>query len=498
MRAALQALGGAGIPAVFPPETDDQVRSILRAWDPDTVAGSEADLREWLWSSIDNDTSRDLDQIEYAERVPGGIRLHVAIADVADLVAQNSVIDEHAEAQTQTVYTAVHNFPMLPLALSAGATSLLEEEDRAAVVMSFTVSATGEISDETVKRALVRNRAQMAYSRVGPWLDAVAGGKTPPAPVRLRSSAAEQDKRLLDRPTFAPWLTEQLQLQDEAARALHGARQRAGALDFQRAEADPVVMDGRVVDLQATLENRAMHLVEDLMIAANGVMARAMRSGGRSGLQRVVRTPRRWDRIVVLAQEHGGVLPATPDPVALNDFLTRQRAADPDGYPDLALAVIKLLGAGEYVLMRPEEEPLGHFGLAARDYAHSTAPNRRFPDLVTQRVLWAMEERAAPPYSDERLAAIAEHCNAMGKVLRKLERGMEKRVAALALQHRIGETFRGVVTGATPKGVYVRVFTPPFEGRVIRGEQGLDVGARINVRLLHTDVERAFIDLERV
>jgi exoribonuclease-2 len=292
-------------------------------------------------------------------------------------------------------------------------------------------------------------------------------------------------------------LVAQLKLQDEAAQALHAARVKAGALEFHKSEADPVVMDGKVIGVQEAVQNRAMNLIEDLMVAANGVMARALRHGGRSGLQRVVVVPQRWDRIVALAQEHGTTLPDVPDSVALNDFLEAQRKADADHYPDLAVAVIKLMGPGEYLLMRPDDDPTGHFGLAARDYTHSTAPNRRFPDLVTQRVLHAMMRNEAAPYSDAELTAIAMHCNEADNALRKIERDMQKRVAAVAMASHVGQVFAGVVTGASDKGVYVRVIAPPFEGRVVTGGEGLDVGDRVKVKLVHTDPVRAFIDFAR-
>ena len=464
------------------------------------VSAGVEDLRGLGWSSIDNDTSKDLDQIEVAERVEGGIRLRVAIGDVARAVEIDSPIDKHAAAQTQTIYTAVRNFPMLPLELSTGLTSLNENGDRLAVMMSFTVGLDGAMSDEKVSLAMVRNRAQLAYSRVGPWLEKTAAGVVDRDVMELRSdSAREHDEAALDSGTLGEnWLAEQLKMQDEAAQALHAARVKNGALEFHKAEADPVVVDGRVIAVYEATQNRAMNLIEDLMVAANGVMARALRKGGRSGLQRVVRVPVRWDRIVALAAEQGTTLPANPDSVALNDFLTERRKNDAIHYPDLAVAVIKLMGPGEYMLMRPDDDPTGHFGLAARDYTHSTAPNRRFPDLVTQRVLHAMMQKASAPYSDADLAAIALHCNEADKVLRKIERTMQKRVAAVAMASRIGEVFPGVVTGSSDKGVYVRVIQPPFEGRVVQGEDGLDVGDKVNVKLIHTDPARAFIDFAKV
>ncbi len=434
--------------------------------------------------------------------------MQVGIADVAASVPKGSPIDQHAAEQTETVYTAVHNFPMLPLELSTDRTSLNEGGDRLAVVIRFTVGQDGALGEEGVARAWVRNHAQLAYSRVGPWLEHAAAGQ--PSPVdaaALKADTAPRPNTVPGDHPHAPdgrvddpaaWLAEQLALQDEAAQALHAARLRAGALDFQRAEADPVVLDGRVADLHQVVQNRAMKLIEDFMVAANGVMARALRAGGRSSLQRVVRVPQRWDRIVAVAEEHGTTLPQAADAVVLNTFLQDQRKADPDHYPDLALAVIKLMGAGEYVLVRPTDDPTGHFGLAARDYTHATAPNRRFPDLVLQRILHAMLDGTPPPYTDEELASMAARCNEADKAVRKIDRSMQKRVAAVAMGHRLGQIFQGVVTGASPKGVYVRVMNPPFEGRVVQGEAGLDVGARVRVKLLHTDAERAFIDLARV
>jgi exoribonuclease-2 len=494
-QAALNEMHVAGFKPEFGPGVAEQMADIAARYASLQLPTGVEDLRALRWSSIDNDTSRDLDQIEVADQVTGGIRLRVAIGDVSAAVEQRSPIDQHAQAQTQTIYTAVKNFPMLPEELSTGLTSLNENADRLAVMMTFTVGADGSLTDEKVSLAMVRNRAQLAYSRVGPWLEKTAAGAVDSDMMSLRSDSAREHEA---DPSLGAWLVEQLKLQDEAARALHAARVKNGALEFHKSEADPVVVDGRVIDIGEATQNRAMNLIEDLMVAANGVMARALRHGGRSGLQRVVVVPARWDRIVALAEQHGATLPANPDSVALNDFLEAQRKADSAHYPDLAVAVIKLMGPGQYMLMRPDDDPTGHFGLAARDYTHSTAPNRRFPDLVTQRVLHAMMTNSPAPYSDEELNAIAMHCNDADKALRKIERDMQKRVAAVAMSHRIGEVFAGVVTGATDKGTYVRVFRPPFEGRVIQNEDGLDVGDKVSVKLLHTDPARAFIDFAKV
>jgi exoribonuclease R len=500
-QAALDEMHEAGFQPEFGAGVAEQLTAIEAKFTVLQPTPGIEDLRALGWSSIDNDTSKDLDQIEVAERVAGGVKLRVAIGDVSAAVDKGSPIDKHAQAQTQTIYTAVKNFPMLPLELSTGLTSLNENSDRLAVMMSFTVGAEGALSDEGVSLALVRNRAQLAYSRVGPWLEKTAAGAADNDVDALRSDSAREHGATLakDRGSLGSgWLVEQLKLQDEATQALHEARVKNGALEFHKAEADPVVMDGRVVAVHDVVQNRAMNLIEDVMVAANGVMARALRKGGRSGLQRVVRIPARWDRIVALAKEHGYELPEVPDSRALNDALTDLRAKDPIHYPDVAVSVIKLMGPGEYMLMRPDDDPTGHFGLAARDYTHSTAPNRRFPDLVTQRVLHAMMRAEPAPYSDTDLTAIALHCNEADKSLRKIERDMQKRVAAVAMASHIGEIFPGVVTGASDKGVYVRVIQPPFEGRVIQGEDGLDVGDKVNVKLLHTDPARAFIDFAKV
>lgn len=451
------------------------------------VAADREDLRSLLWSSIDNDSSRDLDQVEWAETIPGSdaIRLRIGIADVAATVAQGSPIDQFAQRQSQTVYTAVRNFPMLPFALSTGLTSLNPAEDRDALVAEFVVGADGSIADRRIFAARVQNRAQLAYSRVGPWLN----GEAHAADLML---------------TALPGLQMQLRLQDEAAQRLRSHRKAAGALDFRRAEAMPVVADGKVLSLDSTLHNRAMDMIEDLMIAANETVATALSTAKRSGLRRVVKNPDRWQRIVDLVHTASAnlpqpvTLPVQPDAKALNDFLCAERERDPDHYPDLALAIIKLMGAGEYVLARGDDpNPPGHFALAAQDYAHSTAPNRRFADLVTQRVVHAMLTNAPAPYTDDELAAIAEHCNDRDKAARKVERAMLKRAQAQVLSHNIGQHYKAIVTGSGPKGTFVRVLQPAVEGMLVHGGAGLDVGDRVNVTLVHTDAAKAFIDFAR-
>jgi VacB/RNase II family 3'-5' exoribonuclease len=463
------------------PGVDEQLAEIRTTLSAATHDASRKDLRSLLWSSIDNDTSRDLDQIEYAERADDGvgIRVLVGIADVSLAVGQGSPIDQTAAAQAMTVYTAVHNFPMLPNELSTGLTSLNPDEDRAAMVVEFTVDANGLPAKTSIYPALVHNHAQLAYSTTGAWLEAKprADGRSEP---RLDENAA---------------LGDQLRLQDEAAQRLHTQRLAMGALDFKRAEADPVVIDGRVQKIQTLQQNRASDLIADFMIAANETMAVTLRQSGRSCLRRVVRSPERWSRIVTLVAAKGTTLPAEPDSAALHVFLQAQRAADPLRYPDLSLAIIKLMGPGEYVLAKggSGDQP-GHFGLAALDYTHSTAPNRRFADLVTQRVVKAMIANQSPPYTDDELAAIAQHLNERDSAARKVERTMQKRIAAVALTSHIGQQYKGVITGANAKGTFVRVFDPPVEGMVVHGAAGLDVGDAVTVTLSHTDPAHAFID----
>jgi VacB/RNase II family 3'-5' exoribonuclease len=435
------------------------------------------DLTGLLWSSIDNDESRDLDQIEWAERTGTGTRVRVGIADVDALVERDSPIDRHARIETTTVYTGVRTFPMLPDRLSTGLTSLNEGEVRPAIIIEMIVQPDGAIGDTRVYRALVRNRAQLTYSGVGPWLEDAA-----PPPPKVAAS---------------PELQQQLRLQNEAAHSLRDARGRLGALTFDRQEARPILENGHVKGIEARRANRASRLIEDFMIAANEVMARTLRAGGVTAIRRVVKAPERWDRIVELARQYGVQLSREPDTAALNAFLVGRKRADPDRYADVSLAVLKLMGPGEYVAARPRDEQDGHFGLAANDYTHSTAPNRRFADLVTQRLLKALAVDAPRPYADSELAAIARECTLKEDAARKVQRDMAKRIAAVAVQDRIGEEFDALVTGVTRKGVFVRVSDPPLEGRLMRGEEGLDVGDRVHVKLIHADPNQGFIDFSR-
>jgi exoribonuclease-2 len=433
------------------------------------VAGAR-DMRNLLWSSIDNDTSRDLDQIEWAEQLPDGrIRVLIGVADVDARVAEGTVLDGHAKSETTSVYTGVKVFPMLPAELSEGITSLNENEDRVALVIEYSVDQAGTATDGRCYRALVRNRAQLAYNAVGAWLEGRG-----PAPAKVAANAD---------------LAAQLKLQDTAAQRMVGGRFQHGALDLETMETRPVMLADQAVDIARLEKNRATSLIEEFMVAANGVIARTFEAAGVASIRRIVRTPKRWDRIVELAQGLGTTLPAVPDSKALNDFLLAQKQKDPDHFPDLSLAVVKLMGPGEYVLVKPNEVSPGHFGLAVQDYTHSTAPNRRFPDVVTQRLA-----KAAQPYSADDLNAIAVHCTLMEDNARKVEREMQKRIAAVVLHPRIGQSFPAIVTGVNNYGVFVRTLNPHVDGMVVSGGKGLDVGDKVTVKLISTDPQRGFID----
>ena len=437
------------------------------------------DLTGLLWFSIDNDDSRDLDQLSVGEARPdGAIRIRVAIADVSAAVASGSAIDDHARHNTTSVYTAGGIFPMLPLELSTDITSLVQDQDRLAMVVDLEVLADGSVGTVEIYRARMRNRAKLAYHSVGAWL--AGGGPLPEAAAAV------------------PGIDAQLRLQDEAAGRLRRLRHEHGALTLETLEPRPVLgADGKLADLAADPRDRAQDLIEDLMIAANTATAQYLDTHGEASLRRMVRTPKRWPRLVELAEQHGGHLPAEPDAPALETFLEERRRADPDRFPELSLAVVKLLGPGEYVVDLPGQPPPGHFGLAVRDYTHATAPNRRYPDLITQRLLKAALTGRPSPYSLDDLQALARHCTEQEDAANKVERQVSKSAAALLLEDRIGQKFDAIVTGASEKGTWVRIFHPLVEGRLDQGAEGLDVGDKVRVRLISTDVERGFIDFAR-
>jgi VacB/RNase II family 3'-5' exoribonuclease len=437
------------------------------------------DLRELAWCSIDNDDSRDLDQITVAAPVAGaGIRIMVAIADVTVSVAPDSALDGHAGANTTSVYTPPRNFPMLPERLSTDLTSLGQDEDRMAIVVETVVDEAGSGGTSNVYRAVVCNRARLAYSSVGAWLEGRGG-----MPTALGA---------------APGLADNLRLQDTAAQRLKARRHEHGALELDTLDVHATFDGDTLRDLVAEERNRAKEIIEDFMIAANGAIARFLAEHRFPVMRRVVRAPERWQRIVDIAAHYGDRLPPAPDASALHNFLVRRRAADPLRFPDLSLSVIKLLGRGEYEASFPGQDVTGHFGLAVSDYTHSTAPNRRYPDLVTQRLVRAALAGQEVPYGREALETLAAHCTQRENDAQKVERLMRKATAACLLSGRIGHEFDGIVTGASPKGTWVRIFDPPVEGRVEQGAAGLDVGDRVRVKLIHTDPERGFIDFGRI
>ncbi len=415
-------------------------------------------------------------RLRLPNEVDGGIRLLVAIADVDSDVPAGSPADLHAATETTSVYAGVRTFPMVPEALSTDLTSLNENADRLAMIIEMVVAADGSVGSGSIYRALVRNHAQLTYNGVGAWLEG-----TRQAPGKVAASDA---------------LQAQLRLQDEAAQLLFDERHRMGALSLDRVEAEATITDGKVQGIGTRRKNRATELIENLMVAANSVMARTLSDARVSSIRRVVRTPERWPRIVELAERYGEQLPADPDSGALNAFLLRRKANDPAHYPDISLAVVKLMGPGEYVLGVAGDTDAGHFALAARDYTHSTAPNRRYADLVTQRLIKSVIAKRPAPYSDPELDTIARNCTLMESAARKVERVMGKRIAAVALQSRIGESFAAVVTGVTPKGTFVRVNDPPAEGILEHG-QGVDVGDRLTVRLIRTDPRQGYLDFSK-
>ncbi len=451
------------------------------AGDPSVIR----DLTDLLWASIDNDDSRDLDQLTVAEAMPGDkVKIRVAVADVDALVKDGSAIDEHARHNTTSVYTAAEIFPMLPEKLSTDLTSLNLDEERLAVVVEMVIGPDGALQGSDIYRARVRNHAKLAYNSVAAWLD--GNGALPEGAGGNHSIMAVKG------------LAENLRVQDRTAQSLKKLRHVHGALSLETIEAKPIFDGDQIRDLEAEEKNRAKEIIEDFMIAANGVTARYLAARNFPSIRRVVRTPKRWDRIVELAQQHGVRLPAGPDSKALDEFLVRQKAADPTSFPDLSLAVVKLLGAGEYMAELPGAVSPGHFGLAVKDYAHSTAPNRRYTDLITQRLLKAAIAGRAAPYSYAELDVLAKHFTTEEDAANKVERQVGKSAAALLLESRIGEQFDAIVTGAADKGTWARLLSIPVEGRVVRGFAGADVGDRIRVQLIAVDVERGYIDFRRV
>ncbi len=461
----------------FSPEALTELSSLQAA--AATSGDNARDMSDLLWASIDNDDSLDLDQLTVAEAMPGDrAKILVAVADVDCLVKDGSAIDQHARHNTTSVYTAGRIFPMLPERLSTNLTSLNFNEERLSLVVEMVIGADGSVLDSTIYRARVRNHAKLAYNSVAAWLE---GKGTVPGAIAAANG-----------------LDENLRIQDKAAQIMKNFRHVHGALSLETVEARPIFDGDEIRDLAVERRNRAKDIIEDFMIAANSVTAEYLSSRIFPSIRRVVRNPKRWERIVEIAREHGTKLPDEPNSKSLEEFLAKQRAADPLRFPDLSIAVIKLLGPGEYVAEVPGENGPGHFGLAARDYTHSTAPNRRYTDLITQRLLKAAVQAGSSPYTADELDFLAKHCTEEEDAARKVERRVAKSAAALLLESRIGEEFDAMVTGASPKGTWVRLLNMPVEGRLVQGFRGVDVGNRTRVKLISTDVEQGYIDFGRV
>jgi VacB/RNase II family 3'-5' exoribonuclease len=474
---AHQAMLAEGFQPDFPAEVAREVQA-LNQKAPINPGPAVRDLRSLLWSSIDNDSSRDLDQVEFVDKLPDGtVRLLVGIADVDASVPKGSATDQHAAVESTSVYTGVATFPMLPPELSTDRTSLLDAQDRVSIIIELHILDSGDVQARDVYPGWLRNRAKLAYSSTGAWLE--GRGPIPPAVASV------------------PGMEAQLRLQQETSGKLLGLRKLHGALTFESVETTPVLQNGEVKELAISHRTAADDIIESFMVAANVAMAQYLKAKGSLSIRRVVRTPKRWDRIQAIAAQFGVQLPATPDPRALSAFLDQRKAADPGHFQDLSLSVVKLLGPGEYIVEPPGGEHEGHFGLAESDYTHSTAPNRRYADLVTQRLLKATTAGSPGPYSESELSAIAAHCTEREDAARKVERLMRKVAAACLLGRRIGEMFDGVITGASPKGTYVRLLKFPAEGLLVRGAHGLDVGDTVRVRLTSVDVAKGFIDFEK-
>ncbi|MBS1956528.1 MAG: RNB domain-containing ribonuclease [Cyanobacteria bacterium SZAS-4] len=473
---AHDAMVEAGFQPDLTPEIQAQLNNLKST--PPLGGDNTRDLRKLLWSSIDNRESKDLDQIEWSEQLPDGkMRILIGIADVDAYVPKDSPVDQHAKINTTSVYMGIMTYPMLPEKLSFDISSLLPNVDRLAIVTELIVDENGTVVSTDFYRALVRNHAKLAYADIGPWLD---------------SKDDLPDK--LDQ----PGLVEQLRMQEKGSDWLHDVRVRNGALNLSTVEATPVAKDGKVVDITTTDHNSARDLIENLMVAANTAMAIELDKKGTYSIRRIVREPKRWPKIVETATSLGDTLPEKPDSKALSEFLARRKAADPDHFPDLSLTIVKLLGPGEYVVVKSGEAHEGHFGLAVQDYTHSTAPNRRYPDIVTQRLLKSVIDGKPETYSQAELEDIAAHCTLMASAANKVERFVRKAAAAVLLSDKIGQNFRGIVTGVKEDGVFVRISKPSAEGRIIKNQQGIDVGDKVKVRLLSTNPAKGFIDFQKL
>ncbi len=476
---ARQALIDNNFAPDFTPQVIDAVESLDEQKIISSANPSVKDLRSLLWSSIDDAASLDLDQVEYAEKLPNGdIRLLVGIADVDEFVPKDSLVDSFTAKNTVSIYTASKVFPMLPEHLSTDLTSLREAVDRLAVVIEMIVSEKGDVQTGDVFRAILHNYAKLSYEEIGAWLDDSS---------EIPASVTQTDG-----------LETQIRLQYETALRLRDFRKRKGALEFETIEAKPIISGDEITDIEIERRNAARDIIENFMIAANVQTAEFLENRNVPSLRRVVKNPQRWSRIVAIARAFGENLPENPDSLRLAEFLERRKSVDPTHYPDLSLSIIKSLGAGEYVVQEAGADAGGHFGLAVPDYTHSTAPNRRYADLIVQRLIKATLFGKSSPYTFEELNRIAAHCNERESAARKVERQMNKTVAASVMATRVGEKFEAIVTGINERGTFARVLNPPVDGRIVEGEENLQIGDEVPVRLIDTDVGQGFIDFARV
>ncbi|HWQ66987.1 MAG TPA: RNB domain-containing ribonuclease [Methanospirillum sp.] len=467
-----------GFTPEFPQAVIREVNSLKVLPLPDSRSDVR-DLRSLLWSSIDNSDSMDLDQMEYCSRGSDGeILVKIAIADVDTYVPKQSRADRYASHNGTSVYTGIVTYPLLPDRLSKGITSLLPGQESRAIIIEYAVLPDGTVRHGEIYRAIVSNKAKLIYEIVGEWLEGAL-----PLPDSIKNVSG---------------LEEQLNLQNEAALNLKKYRRNQGALDLETLEAH-VVMENEVVkDLIVQRQNMARCIIEEFMVAANGAMVDYLGTAGVPMIQRIVRTPKYWEEIRLVAASYDEKLPGEPDSIALGKFLTKRRIADPGRFPDLSLTIVKLMGSGEYVAYVPGKMPIGHFALAVTDYTHGTAPNRRYVDLIIQRLLKSVLDREKSPYRLRELEDQAEWLTGREKGSKKVERFMHKAAAAMLLHDKAGEVFDAYVTGASEKGTYVRLLTIPVEGRVMHGEHGLRVGQKVSVKLIKTDPENGFIDFEKI
>ena len=476
-RIARRAMIDRGFEPDFPSTVLDELKGINA---PAIYKQASAkDLRKLLWCSIDNEDSRDLDQLSYGEQLPGNkAKILVAIADVDALINSQSTIDLHAGKNTSSIYTIAQVFPMLPEKLSTDLSSLGFNAERCAIVVEMIVGEDGTVQQSDVYCATVCNRAKLDYNKVGAWLE--GNGPIPQGIAKIEG------------------LAENIKLQDKVAQKMRELRYEHGALDFQTIESRPVFDGDNLAEMKGQLKNRAKNMIEDFMIACNSVTAQFLATKNFPSLRRVVRTPKRWDRIIALAAEHGFKLSQEPDPKSLSDCMKYVKQNLPDHYTDMSFSILKLMGGGEYVMEMPGSEPQGHFGLAVKNYAHSTAPNRRYSDLITHRLLKSSMLSSQIPYSKEQLEIIAKNCTVKEDNAKKVERQVEKSAHAMLMESRIGEVFDAMVSGAADKGTWIRLFNPHLEGKLTKGFNGLEVGYKLKVKLIEVDVESGFIDFEKV